>query len=511
MKMRGISFFLATVFIFSFLSQTAVRALWIQKNGHLMWASGEVLGGQDSEQRYTYIITSSIATDTSTQASSLTAQSGATASESSSSLSSLPHSSSSSVSSATTSSSSTSSSSHASGIKAEGLSLNSFDRGDNNKNSSSSSSSSSSVTGSSTSSSSSSSAPPNCGQHNCNQYEACYQDICWLKCDAGGNCLGLYYCYNGACLPTSGSASSYSQAPTATPYPVQNTASGPPKTPSGGDNSPPPTAIPTLIAPNRPTNTPYPTRVPQNTTYFNSGAGGGAPVIILPTPTPIPDSLQGKNSTIVIETGNTTTILKGEDVNAITIAAPVSAAEHKSSSSAPAGNNNETAGDSKPAPLDLALVQKTGTKYALRQEELVVQKGKQKVTISAGGNDSGALVLAQNDIRANVNMGLSINPNTNILTVDTPQGPMRVAIMPEDAVAIARQLKIADPSRIPSDVTLLSKDNQLEYKISATKMEKLFWVIPVTIPQDVYLLADTGGLVEIKRTNLYNFITLFTF
>lgn len=346
--------------------------------------------------------------------------------------------------------------------------------------------------------------------------QTCYQNICREKCRADGTCLGMYSCIAGACVPATGGVnSSYGIAPTITPLPSTTPV---PEIQISSAASSKTSVISTPIIPVRLTNTPYPTRTPKNVTFFNSG-GGGTPVFI-PTPTPIPEILRGKSSTIVIETENSTTILKGEDVNAIKIAAPAYAAEHVSSTKSLARQSSsggrQPASDQGPTPapdnaLDLSFQQKSGSSFAVHQDELVVEKGKQRVTISVANNNGRSLILTQNDIRANVDMSLSINPSTNILTVDTPSGPMRVSIMPDDAVGIIRQLKVADPNKIPSDVTLMSKNNQLQYKISATKLQKLFWVIPITIPQEVYVSADTGGLIAIQRTGVYSFISLFTF
>ena len=61
-------------------------------------------------------------------------------------------------------------------------------------------------------------------------------------------------------------------------------------------------------------------------------------------------------------------------------------------------------------------------------------------------------------------MSLSVNPSTNILAVDTPSGPMKVSIMPGDAMAIMRQLKVVDQTGTPRDILLEVRDKQLQYK-----------------------------------------------
>jgi hypothetical protein len=149
--------------------------------------------------------------------------------------------------------------------------------------------------------------------------------------------------------------------------------------------------------------------------------------------------------------------------------------------------------------------------FGIQQEEIVVQKGKQVVTISAERNETGQLSITQNNTTALTSMDMTINPLTNILTIETPYGPKRVSIMPDEALAIIQQLKITDPGRIPDEVRILVRNNQLEYKISASKLQKLLWLIPIVIPQEVYVSADSGGLMAVQKSPLYSFISLFAF
>lgn len=205
-----------------------------------------------------------------------------------------------------------------------------------------------------------------------------------------------------------------------------------------------------------------------------------------------------------------TRILKGEDVKTISINLPSSNTTNaggKGSTGTTVANTSE-----KPAGiLDITLEEKQGGTLAVSQQEFVIQKGVQAVTVSSNEQDSGALTIEQDDTRARTTMSLSVNPSTNILTVDTQSGPMKVSIMPGDAMAIMRQLKVVDQTGTPRDILLEVRDKQLQYKILADKTERLFWVIPINVPRELYVAADTGGLIEIKKSSLYSFLSLFTF
>lgn len=335
--------------------------------------------------------------------------------------------------------------------------------------------------------------------------------------------------------------------PSLTPYPtryISPTIPRPTSTPRILPSATPiPTATPTIIRTYRPTWWPTATPIPpsltkspspsssssssssfssssQSSVFIPTLAQTSTPVphqdinVPLPTATPIPQQYRGKKSTIVIEMPQptinpaapytrppapVTRIIKGEDVKTISI--------NISKNETPLPNTPE-----KPAGiLDITLEEKQGGTLAVSQQEFVIQKGVQAVTVSSGEENSGALTIEQDDTRARTTMSLSVNPSTNILTVDTPSGPMKVSIMPGDAMAIMRQLKVVDQSGTPRDILLEVRDKQLQYKILADKTEKLFWVIPINVPRELYVAADTGGLIEIKKSSLYSFLSLFTF
>lgn len=311
---------------------------------------------------------------------------------------------------------------------------------------------------------------------------------------------------------------SITQFPTATPYAQQSSSSAPTENINGGSSSsekvqnmpPPPTKPQGAIS------TPYPTRPPSSHTVINKTQGEEAPQHIpVPTPSSIPDSLRGKSSTIVIEMPAkapdplnphapvptpTPLILKGEDMKTIKIKVPE-----------PKVNTPETAATSSSQDLNITIERKQGEGIAISQEEFVIQKGVQTISITKNETDGNTLAIGKNDIKAQVSMPISVNPVSNILTVDTSIGAMKVTIMPDDAVAITRELNIIDARLNPDDIVLEMINNQLQYRIQATKQEKLFWIIPISVPREIFVAADTGSLLSIKKSGFYDFITLFTF
>ena len=83
-----------------------------------------------------------------------------------------------------------------------------------------------------------------------------------------------------------------------------------------------------------------------------------------------------------------TRILKGEDVKTISINIPKNETPLPNTPEKPAGN------------LNITLEEKQGGTLAVAQQEFVIQKGVQAVTVSSNEQDSGALTIEQDDTRA---------------------------------------------------------------------------------------------------------------
>lgn len=369
---------------------------------------------------------------------------------------------------------------------------------------------------------------PKCGVTYCNDPgKICYLNFCRDACDAAGKCLGAYRCENGACVPDATVRSPQTGAPQPPSVPDSTTQNAPPPPATSPEASPPPAAPPadTPVPPTpKPTNTPYPTFAPKNKTFYDNTSTSKTPQAPIPV---VPDSLKGDKSTIIVELppppadparpnapvpAPTLMVFKGEDMKSILIglAKPAKAAEPETPGKAQSSTPTQSSPD-QAANLDIQIQDKKGSGFAVSQQQFIIQRGVQQALISANEREQGTLVLEKNDTKARITMPLSIDPTTNILTVQTPSGPMKVAIMPDDAVAISRQLKVIDKNGEPQDIALETRSGSLEYHIKAVKEQKLLFVIPVSVPREVYITADTGSLSQVKQSGLWNFLTLFTF
>jgi hypothetical protein len=214
---------------------------------------------------------------------------------------------------------------------------------------------------------------------------------------------------------------------------------------------------------------PAPTRPVDNRTLYADASPQAPP----PTPT-IPQDKRGGPSTLVIEEpapapdpANPSapaptpvrTIIKGEELAQIEI-----------NPSKQEPKKTESAGETDDSPnLDITINTKTKGGFAIAQEEFVIVKGNRSVSIYANEKKKGTLALSQNNTKARIEMGLSIDPNTNILTVNTPWGPMKVSIMPDDALGIIRQLKVIEKNKPPQDIALITEEGQLQYEVRPKK------------------------------------------
>ncbi len=360
---------------------------------------------------------------------------------------------------------------------------------------------------------------PLCNGIQCSSTQTCYGNICREKCGINNYCAGEYRCESGACIPVrTDTFGNIIQAPTATPIVLYISPTSPvskPNSPQANrpQSSPaaPQTQPDSPAAPQSGPEEPAPTRPVDNRTLY----ADASPQVPPPTPT-IPPDKRGGPSTLVIEEpapapdpANPSapaptpvrTIIKGEELAKIEIKPP---------KEEPKTNTGAVETD-EPSNLDITINTKTKGGFAIAQEEFVIVKGNRSVSIYANKSKKGTLALSQNNTKARIEMGLFIDPNTNILTVNTPWGPMKVSIMPDDALSIIRQLKVIEKNKPPQDIALITEEGQLQYEVKAEKTQKLFGMVPLSVPRNVYVSADTGSLMAIKQTPVWDFVTLFTF
>jgi hypothetical protein len=179
--------------------------------------------------------------------------------------------------------------------------------------------------------------------------------------------------------------------------------------------------------------------------------------------------------------------------------------------------------------ITVSLEQKTGSQFITQQDELTVKRGNQFFSISnqattpqnTNSQDSSSskndlsveqLEINANNVIARSSMGLSIDPLSGVLTVDTPSGPKKVSIMPDEALGIVVELKALNTKGVvePS-ILLLSENGTLIYRISGEKVEKFLGFFPLSIRKQIIVSADTGSVIKVELSLLSQILSFFTF
>lgn len=181
--------------------------------------------------------------------------------------------------------------------------------------------------------------------------------------------------------------------------------------------------------------------------------------------------------------------------------------------------------------LMVALQQKTGSQFITQQDELTVKRGnqffsitnqtttnpqrtqsaQQKKTTEANNANAAQLEINANNVIAFSSMGLSVDPLSGVLTVETPSGPQKVSIMPDEALGIIIELKALNAGLTEPSILLVSEQGKLIYRITGERMEKFLGLLPIVIQKQILVSADTGSIIRIELSLLSKILSFFTF
>jgi len=135
-----------------------------------------------------------------------------------------------------------------------------------------------------------------------------------------------------------------------------------------------------------------------------------------------------------------------------------------------------------------------------------------KIKVKTGSN---GFVLEDSRFTAKTNYPLSVNSDTNELTITTPSGIKTVTVLPDAAIANMLRRGVLDtvaaappgtasaslePGSTPepgeSEVELVTtSEGEVAYKVKGGKAKRLFGFIPVRIDKNILISADTGEIV----------------
>lgn len=127
-------------------------------------------------------------------------------------------------------------------------------------------------------------------------------------------------------------------------------------------------------------------------------------------------------------------------------------------------------------------------------------------------------VIDRNNVGATTNFPLTVDSQTNALTVTTPSGEKQVTILPDQAVQNMLSRNIIDRisegettgGAVKIKIEQLS-DGTLVYEMEGEKQERFFGLIPLKFKKTAIVSAETGELVSSKESFADRFLDLLSF
>lgn len=131
---------------------------------------------------------------------------------------------------------------------------------------------------------------------------------------------------------------------------------------------------------------------------------------------------------------------------------------------------------------------------------------------------NGEFVIGRNNVGATTNFPLTIDSQTNVLTVTTPSGEKQVTTLPDQAVQNMLVGKVIDTvngqntGNSSGQVKITQKsDGSLVYEIEGERRKKLFGLMPLKFKKTAVVSVETGALVETKESFPDKLLELISF
>lgn len=124
--------------------------------------------------------------------------------------------------------------------------------------------------------------------------------------------------------------------------------------------------------------------------------------------------------------------------------------------------------------------------------------------------------IRRGQFEAGTRFPLSINPETNQLTVTTPAGEKNVAVLPDQAVANLLRLKFIDivatnsATGTSENISLGLLNDEPTFQIKGLDNQKLLGFLPVSIQKTSFVSAESGEVLKIDQTFLNRLLDLLS-
>ena len=288
----------------------------------------------------------------------------------------------------------------------------------------------------------------------------------------------------------------------------------------------PPSLIDEIMQTFKPTSTPIPTptRTPtaiptQSVANQNSQTTSQN---TSPTPTPnIPSSLTSSSTTTSTKQVNEINKNTVSKITVKPVASDTSGSNEKTLLPDEQTLINETVQNG--SDVTVTLEGKNGEQFSTQGDEFIIKRTNQLVSIKTQETNTSTqktsstktatpqLEINSNNVVAHSALTLSIDPLSGILTVDTPNGPQKVSIMPDEALGIVTELNAIDKNQTTHDILLAADKGTVTYRIEGSKTEKFIGIFPMPLEKIISLSADTGGIIKIGSNAFGTILGLFTF
>lgn len=131
---------------------------------------------------------------------------------------------------------------------------------------------------------------------------------------------------------------------------------------------------------------------------------------------------------------------------------------------------------------------------------------------------NGEFVIDRNNVGAATDFPLTVDSQTNALTVTTPSGEKQVTTLPDQAVQNMLMSKVIDTvsgqnsANSSSQVKMIQKsDGTLVYEVEGERQKKLFGLMPLKFKKTAVVSVETGALVETKESFPDKLLELISF
>lgn len=166
-------------------------------------------------------------------------------------------------------------------------------------------------------------------------------------------------------------------------------------------------------------------------------------------------------------------------------------------------------------------------KFDSEKQELIVKTNTSVFESANSGDESGEnelrikldgdnFLLTRNGVNASSRFPLVVDDATGTVSVQTPNGEIRLGVMPDTIIEKAQALdnvdSVSSVALEAGDVSSNTSDRTaLEFKMTGAKSEKLLGVFALQIPSVVTFDAQTGNFLRNEQTFVTKLLDLFSF